>query len=192
MSSLHEHLVDYLRVRRALGFKLERTEYELRQFVGWLEARGIETITVENALSWATRSPRATASHPKLLRMIRGFAAYLRSTGVPVEVPASDLPPDRRSRAVPFLYTDAEIAAVLDAAGTLVPAHRAATMRTLIGLLAVSGMRRGEALALDCEDFNPAAGVLMVRAGKFDKSRELRWTGFDGDWVKWVPGRWCC
>ena len=173
MSSLHDHLVDYLRVRRALGFKLQRTEYELRQFVGWLDARAIEKITVENALSWATRSPRATASHPKLLRMIRGFAAYLRSIGVPVEVPASDLLPDRRCRAVPFLYTDEEIAALLDVAGTLRPAHRAATMRTLIGLLAVTGMRRGEALALDREDFDPAAGVLIVRAGKFGKSREL-------------------
>jgi len=91
MSSLHDHLADYLRVRCALGFKLERTEYELRRFVGWLDAREIETITVENALSWATRSPHATGSHPNLLRMIRGFAAYLRAIGVPVEVPASDL-----------------------------------------------------------------------------------------------------
>jgi integrase len=173
MSSLHDHLADYLRVRRALGFKLERTEYELGQFVGWLDTRGLDTITVENALSWATRSPHATASHPKRLRMIRGFATYLRSIGAPVEVPGSDLLPDRRRRAVPFLYTDVEIAALLGAANTLVPAHRAATMRTLIGLLAVTGMRRGEALALDREDFDPAAGVLIVRAGKFDKSREL-------------------
>jgi len=87
--------------------------------------------------------------------------------------PPGDLLPDRRRRAVPFLYTDAEIAALLEAAGTLRTPHRVATVRTMIGLLAVTGMRRGEVIGLDCDDFDPAAGVLIVRAGKFGKSREL-------------------
>lgn len=173
MSPLRDHLADYLRVRRALGFGLERDGYELGRFVDHLAARGIETITVENALAWATHSPRATASHPMRLRTIRGFARYLQSIDVPVEVPPSDLLPDRRRRAVPFLYTDAEIAALLEAAGTLRTPHRVATVRTMIGLLAVTGMRRGEVIGLDCDDFDPAAGVLIVRAGKFGKSREL-------------------
>lgn len=173
MSPLRDHLADYLRVRRALGFWLERDEYELGRFLDHLDERGIETITVEHALAWVTRSPRATGSHPVRLRSIRGFTRYLRSIDVPVEVPPSDLLPDRRRRAVPFLYTDAEIAALMQAAGTLRPPHRVATVRTLIGLLAVTGMRRGEAIGLDRDDFDPAAGVLTVRAGKFGKSREL-------------------
>jgi len=125
------------------------------------------------ALAWATRSPTATVTHPMRLRTIRGFTRYLRSIDVPVKVPPSDLLPDRRRRAVPFLYTDAEIAALVQAAGTLRTPHRVATMRTLIGLLTVTGMRRGEALGLDRDDFDPTAGVMIVRSGKFGKSREL-------------------
>jgi integrase/recombinase XerD len=173
MSSLHAHLADYLRVRRALGFQLQRDGYELGRFVDDLDTNGIETITVEVALAWATRSPTATVMHPKRLRAIRGFARYLRSIDVSVEVPPSDLLPDRRRRAVPFLYTDADIAALMDAAGTLRTPHRVATIQTLIGLLAVTGMRRREALGLDCEDFDPATGALIVRSGKFGKTREL-------------------
>ena len=173
MSVLHDHLADYLRVRRALGFRLERDEYELGRFIDHLDARAIETITVQDALAWATRSPRATVSHPMRLREIRGFTRYLRSIDVAVEVPAPDLLPARRRRAAPFLYSDADIAALLTATGTLRPSHRAATVRTLIALQVVTGMRRGEALGLDCEDFDPVAGVLVVRAGKFGKAREL-------------------
>jgi integrase len=173
MTALRDHLGDYLRVRRALGFRLEREEYELGRFVDHLDARGIETITVQEALAWATRSPTATVSHPLRLRQIRGFTRYLRSINVAVEVPPPDLLPSQRRRAVPFLYSDADITALLTAAATLRPPHRAATVRTLIGLQAVTGMRRGEALGLNCDDFDAAAGVLVVGAGKFGKSREL-------------------
>lgn len=173
MSALHDHLRDYLAVRRALGYKLERDGHELGRFVEALDARGIETITVDVALAWATRSPRGQSCHPKRLRAIRGFARYLESIDVPVEVPPSDLLPDRRRRAVPYLYTDAEIAALIGAAATLRTAHRAATLRTLIGVLAATGMRRGEAIALDRGDLQPNAGVIVIRAGKFGKSREL-------------------
>lgn len=173
MSALHDHLRDYLAVRRALGFKLERHGQLLRQFLDELDARGIEAITVDDALAWATKSPRGPHSHPKRLRSIRAFARYLESIDVSVEVPPSDLLPEPRRRAVPYLYSDQEIDALLDAAGTLRTPHRVATFRTLIGLLVVTGMRRGEAIALDRDDFAPTTGVIIVRAGKFGKSREL-------------------
>ncbi len=92
---------------------------------------------------------------------------------MPVEVPPSDLLPEPRRRAVPYLYSDADVAALLDSAGTLPTPHRVATFRTLIGLLAATGMRRGEAIALGREDFDPATGVIVIRAAKFDTSREL-------------------
>jgi integrase len=172
MSELDDHLRDYLRVRRALGYKLERDGYELGRFIDALDARRVEMITVSIALEWATRS-RGPHSRPKRLRAIRGFARYLESIGVPVEVPPSDLLPDRRCRAVPYLYAEEEIAALLDAAGALCTPHRAATFRTLIGLLAATGMRRGEAISLDRDDFDPDTGMIVIRSGKFDKSREL-------------------
>lgn len=173
MNPLRAHLADYLSVRRALGYRLARQEQLLGQFLDELDAHGVELITTAAALAWATKSPLAVHSHPKRLRAIRGFATYLRSIDVPVEVPPGDLLPERRRRAVPYLYSDAEIAALIQAAGTLSTPHRVATFRTLIGLLAVTGMRRGEAIALDRTDFEATTGVITVRAGKFGKSREL-------------------
>jgi integrase len=173
MSPLRQALADYLAMRRSLGYQLDRQEKLLGQFLHYLEARGVERITVEHALAWATLPAGAQRWHAKRLRAVRVFAGYLKSMDVPVEVPASDLLPDKRGRAVPFLYTDEQIAALIDAAGTLSTPHRAATYRTLISLLAVTGMRRGEAVSLDRHDFNPRSGVVVIRAGKFGKSREL-------------------
>jgi len=88
-------------------------------------------------------------------------------------VPPADVLPRCRRRPTPYLYSDAEIVALLTATGTLRPPVRAATYRTLIGLLAVSGMRVGEAIWLDRSDVDQAAGCVTVRAGKFGASREL-------------------
>jgi integrase len=103
---------------------------------------------------------------------VRGFAAHLRVVDPTVEIPGVELlrngPPRRR----PFLYTDEEILALIDACGAFRTAHRTATYRTLIGLLASTGIRVGEAIGLDRDDFNPSLGVIVVR-GKLDKLREL-------------------
>ena len=167
MSALRDQLIGYLAVRRALGYRLEGEEKRLVQFLGYLEERSIEQITVDVALAWATLPGRTDSYHAHRLGAVRGFAQHLRAMELPVEVPPSDLLPNKARRAVPYIYTDAEIAALFEAAGTLHPAHRVATVQTLIGLLAVTGMRRGETIALDRDDFDPAAGVLIVRAGKF-------------------------
>ncbi len=81
--------------------------------------------------------------------------------------------PDRPRRAIPYLYTDEQILGLIDAAGTLRSAHKTATFRTLFGLLIVTGMRIGEAIALDRAYFDADLGTLIVRHGKFGKSREL-------------------
>jgi len=107
------------------------------------------------------------------LGAVRGFARYLHEADPRVEVPAADLLPDKSGRAVPYLYTDEQIAALIDAAGTLRIAHKTATFRTLFGLLAATGMRIGEAIALDRSDFDANAGTLTVHNTKFGKSREL-------------------
>jgi integrase len=107
------------------------------------------------------------------LAAVRGFARYLASVGEPVEIPAVDLLPDVPHRTVPFIYSEEQLVALMGAASTLSTPHRTATMRTLIGLLAVTGMRLGEAIALDRPDFDERDGVLTVRHGKLAKSREL-------------------
>jgi integrase/recombinase XerD len=90
-----------------------------------------------------------------------------------MEVPARDLLPGQSCRATPYLYSDEDVAALIAAAGSLRTPHRVATYRTLIALLAGSGMRVGEAIGLDCDDFDPVNGLLNIRNGKFGKSREV-------------------
>jgi integrase len=173
MSPLHDSLAEYLAVRRALGYRLERAEKLLHQFLDHLDATGADQITVARAVEWATLPAGAGAWHSYRLQAVRGFARYLHEVDPQVEVPATELLPDRPHRATPYLYTDQEILALITAASSLSTPHRAATFRTLFGVLTVTGMRIGEAIALDRSDFDADHGVLVVRNGKFGKSREL-------------------
>jgi integrase len=173
MSPLRQSLADYLAVRRALGYRLDSQERLLGQFLEYLEERDQEQITIAHALAWATLPGGSPRWHAKRLRAVRMFARYLRSIDAPVEVPPSDLLPDPRGRAVPYIYTDHELAALSAAARVLCTEHRAATYRTLVGLLAATGIRRGEAVSLDREDSDPQTTTLTIRAWKFGKAREL-------------------
>ncbi len=174
MSPLRHALVDYLAVRRALGYQLTRTEKLLAQLLTYLETRGVERLTTETALAWATLPPGAQRSWwAQRLSIVRGFAAHLHALDPATEVPPADLLPGRPSRATPYLYSDTDVTALIAAAAMLCTPHRVATYRTLIGLLAVTGMRVGEAIRLDRDDFDSVGGLLTIRHGKFGKSREL-------------------
>ena len=107
------------------------------------------------------------------LSAVRRFAAHLRGIDPATEVPRVDLLPGRNCRATPYLYSAEDIAALITVAGILHRPHRVATYRTLIALLAVTGMRVGEAIGLDRDDFDAVNGVLIIRNGKFGKSRAL-------------------
>jgi site-specific recombinase XerD len=172
-SALHDSLAEYLAVRRALGYRLEGTERLVGQFLDYLDANGADRITVELALAWATLPGRGQHWHAMRLGAVRGFARYLHEVDPRVEVPAADLLPDKSGRAVPYLYTDAQIGALIEAARTLRIAHKNATFQTLFGVLAATGMRIGEAISLDRSDFDADAGALTVRNAKFGKSSEL-------------------
>jgi len=174
MTPLRQALADYLRIRRALGYKLEHAGKLLPQFVDYLEEMGAEAVTSERALAWATLPAGGSARWWAFrLSMVRGFAAYLHSLDPAHQVPPADLLPRRSRRATPYLYRDEEIAALLAAADTLRFPLRVATYRTLIGLLAVTGLRVGEAIRLDRGDLNVEHELLVVRDSKFGKSREV-------------------
>lgn len=171
---LREQLADYLRMRRALGYRLDRPEKLLNQFLDYLDRGGETTITVATAVDWA-RLPATSDSNwwAKRLAAVRGFARYLHGIDTSHQVPAPDLLPERPCRACPYLYSDSDIAALIAATGMLSTPLRRATFATLIGLLAVTGMRVGEAIGLDLNDVDLAAQRLTVRFGKFTKTREL-------------------
>jgi integrase len=176
---LRELVDDYLRVRRALGFKLEGTERLLFAFVDYLhdqaaaQDRAAVSVSVEHAVAFAT-APEGASPRWQALRLsaIRRFARWAHLLDPSVQVPPARLLPARVSRAAPYLYTDAEIAALIAAAAQLAPAIRAATMIALVSLMAATGIRTGEALALDVSDIDRQAGTLMV-TGKYGKTRLL-------------------
>jgi len=174
MNALRQALADYLAVRRSLGFKLQDSERLLTQFITFLEGRGQEHVTVEAAVAWATLPVQG---HRRWLNarltIVRRFAVHLRGIDPSTQVPPSDLLPGQRLRATPYLYSGDEIAALMQMSATLLGSYRQATYRTLIGLLAVTGMRIGEAIALDADDLDTGSGVLTIRLGKFGKSRVL-------------------
>lgn len=171
---LRDALVDYLALRRALGYRLDRPEKLLGQFLSHLEATQQDVVTVQNALEWS-QLPANGASNwwGYRLSTVRGFATYLHALDPAHEVPAAELLPQRPQRATPYLYSNADIAALMAATGSLSTRLRRATTATLIGLLAVTGIRVGEAIALDRTDIDLTTGRLLVRHGKFDKAREL-------------------
>lgn len=174
MSALSQALADYLALRRSMGFKLERTGKLLAQFVAHCKAVGAANVTTRLALDWATL-PEGCNPHwaGYRLSVVRGFARHLALIDPRTEVPPTDLLPARSRRATPYLYSENEVQRLIDAAGKLHTALRRATFSTLLGLLWVTGMRIGETLRLDCDDVDLVHGIIVVREGKFGKSREL-------------------
>lgn len=174
-SALGGHLSDYLAMRRALGFKLERSGALMIQFVDHLDSIGAQVITIDAAVTWA-RQPEGVSRCWWSVRLAatRLFARYMVNLDPATEVPPPDLLASPHPRATPFIYSSTDITALLTAAAasTRVPLI-AATYRTLIGLLAVTGMRVSEAINLDRDDVNLDEAVVVVRQSKFGKSREL-------------------
>jgi integrase len=175
MIPLRQALTDYLEIRRALGYKLERAEKLLVQYLDYLDGLDAENVTIENAVAWATLPAAGKDAHWWAFRLsaVRGFAGYLHALDDRHEVPPTDVLPNRVHRAIPYLYSQEEIAALMAATGSLRGELRQATYRTLIGMLAVTGMRVGEAIRLDKNDVDLRHGILTVRGTKFGKSREL-------------------
>jgi integrase/recombinase XerD len=174
MSEVRQAAEEYLQVRRALGFKLVLQGHLLMQFVGYLEDSGASCLTTELAVAWA-KAP--TAADPawwgQRLSVVRGFARHLHAIDETCEVPPADVLSARFRRAVPYLYSEQEIDSLISAAGALLPPLRGETYAALIGLLTVSGMRIGEAIRLERADIDWDRQLLVVRAAKHGKSRQV-------------------
>ncbi len=172
MTALAEHLDDYLRMRRALGFELGLHGQVLPSFVAYLEGVGAGTITVELTVGWAQLPERIkpiTVSYR--LSVARGFARYLHAIDPAHQIAPTGLLWVPRRRPAPYIYSREEIVLLLEETRLLRPPLRAATLETLIGLLAAGGMRVGEALALTRDDVDLSKGLLTIRHTKFDRQR---------------------
>jgi integrase len=175
MSALTERAQEYLALRRSLGHKLEEHGQLLPSLVAYLEATGSQTVTIETALSWAQipSADPASSVWPRRMTIARGFARFMTGFEPATEVPPVGLLPHRARRRIPYLFSDADIQALMDQAAKIPTPLRAATHQTLIGLLAATGMRIGEAIRLERRDVDWQQGVLTIRDSKFGKSREL-------------------
>lgn len=175
MTGLSASLEDYLALRRSLGYKLESAGQLLASFVSFAEQAGASTITTELALRWATQpSERSPIWLAHRFSVVRGFASHLHALDPATEIPPADLLVARGYQpARPYLYSEGDIVALLAAARRLTPPLWAATFETLLGLLAATGMRIGEAMRLDRDDIDWDGRVLIVRSSKFGRSREV-------------------
>ena len=143
-------------------------------FVRFCEDRSADRVTADLAVEWATRTSRGSGNEvyqARRLDVVRIFARHLQALDPATEVPPDDVLARRYLRIQPYLYSLQDIAALMTAADALRPALRAATWRTLIGLLAVTGMRQGEACRLLRDDTDLETGTLVIRDSKFGKSR---------------------
>jgi integrase/recombinase XerD len=174
VSALRAKAGEYLAMRRALGFKLTTQGRHLMSFVRFCEERGAGRVTTDLAVQWATQTAKGSDSEAyqaRRLDIVRIFARHLQALDPSTEVPPEDVLSRRRWRIPPYLYSPQEVAALMSAAGGLAPTMRAATWRTLVGLLAVTGMRQGEACRLRRDDVDLDTGTLVIADSKFGKSR---------------------
>jgi integrase len=170
---LSQDLTRYVDLHRSLGFRFRIQHSLLRNFVTFAEAHGGEFIRVDRVLDWAARAPSPPQRRNRLLT-VRRFALAMQAEDARHEVPAAGaLGHGRFQRRTPHIYRPDEVAGLMQAAAQLRPAGsiRPLTYSTLFGLLATTGMRISEALALRLEDVTTDG--LVIRQTKFQKSRLL-------------------
>ncbi len=174
MTALSDTAADYLALRRRLGHDLADAHRLLPRFVAYLDDVGATTVTIEAALAWsmAPEVDPASSVWPRRMIVARGFARHMAGIDPATEVPPVGLIPSRQRWRSPFLFTATEVERLVTAASTVIRWRLpAATHSTLLGLLAVTGMRVGEALKLDDGDIDWDDEVVQVRESKFGKSR---------------------
>lgn len=174
MSALADVAADYLALRRRLGHDLADAHRLLPRFVAYLDEVGAATVTIEAAVTWSTApevDPTSSVG-PRRMTVARGFARHMAGIDPSTQVPPIGLIPSRQRWRPPFLFGPNDIEHLMAAATQQIRWRLpAVTHSTLIGLLAVTGMRVGEALKLDDADLDRNDGVVLVRESKFGKSR---------------------
>jgi integrase len=174
MRDLRKDLREYIDLRQALGYKLRKHARRLSEFIIFLEARHTDYITTKLAIAWATESSKGHKhSCFERLSFIRSFAAHVSSMDARTEIPPTGTMRRPAITLRPYIYTREEIGRLMAAARNLFSPRklRCHTYYHLIGLLAATGMRSGEAVRLANSDVNLAEGLITIRESKFGKSR---------------------
>ena len=170
---LSRDLERYVDEKRSLGFRFRSQGVQLRSFVAFAEARGDRYVRSVRVLDWANKAPSPEHRRNRLL-IARRFALAVHAENARHQVPAMEaVGRAATKRRPPYIYAPGEIAGLLQAAASLQPAgtFRPIMYTTLIGLVAATGIRISEALALQLDDVT--IDGLVIRETKFQKSRLL-------------------
>ena len=175
MKTLSHYLDDYLKLRRQLGYKMESVEFMLRNFVQFAQQEGAGVIRTKLVLQWATQPKVKPGQSANRLGVVRRFADYVSAHDARTEVPAQKFLPYHFHRQDPYHYSDEQVVKLVNAARQINPVSeiKGHTLGTVLGLLAVTGMRVGEALALDDGDLDFSQALLTIRLAKGGKSRVI-------------------
>jgi len=171
---LRARAADYVALRCAMTFQPRYYPRLIADFLDYLESQHVATISAHHAVVWACLPQDATPRWwSQRLAVIRSFAAHVNAH----DPAAADLIPAgllraRAQRGVPYLYTPVQLRALIAHAQQLHPIVRGQTIATIIGLMAATGMRTGEALALNTTSVNFERGTILV-VGKRGKQRLL-------------------
>ncbi len=160
----------YLTLRRATGFQMKVQGYLLHSFAAFAAARGETHVRATSAIAWSALAP-SELQRANRLGMVRVFARFARAEDPDHEIPPHHVFAPRRARYVPFIFSDGQLKELLQRAARLPPpgSLRPWTYCTLFSLLAVTGLRISEALALTLDDVT--ADGLVIRETKFRKHR---------------------
>ena len=174
-STMLDLAAEYLALRRKLGFQMRSEGNLLLSFGRYADQSGHKgPVTTELALRWAKLPKNATRINgARRLDVVRRYAKHRALFDSDTEIPPEGLLGPSYRRPPPYIYSEAEIAALLEASKDLRPRGglRAHTYVTLFGLLACSGLRISEALRLTRRDVDLPNGILTIQKSKFHKSR---------------------
>ncbi len=174
MSNLEALTQQYLETRQALGYGLNREAVQLPKFARFVIANGQDHVTILLAIEWAAQTPSGGAQQSaRRIGWVRQLARFLHAHDPLAQIPSTDLTLRIGSkRSTPYIYRDEDINTLMRACREF-SGLKAATFKTLIALLSITGLRIGEAISLNRDDVDMIQRQLTVRSGKLGKARRL-------------------
>jgi integrase len=187
MKTLSQHFSEFLAHRRSFGYDLDFRERVLRKFVEFADDQGQRHLTTDLFLAWKTVYGNADKNTwAARLRMVHGFASWLAARDPHSEVPPAGLIGGRYPCSQPYVFSQVEIAALINAAGRLQSAYglRALVWQTLFGLIVVTGTRISEALKIETKDIDFQNNVLCIQTSKSGGLRHLPLLNYSVKWFR--------
>ena len=169
-----EYLSDYVKLRRELGFRFETETDLLGAFDRYVHGSAHTELTQDLALNFASDNPNTSTNYrAQRYRVVRQFSEFVAALDPQTPLLDPKAMPRARSLIPPYIYTDEDLARLLDEARKISPLHpvRGVTLHVMIGLAASTGLRISEVVGLDRTDMDLATGNLLVRQSKFGKDR---------------------